>query len=1393
MQVTVRALDQFGNLVLSEGGSVTLSTLATGVTGLGAKTFASGVATAGVSASAGGTVTIEAQKSGATPASLQITFSAVCDGVTEFSAAPGATSCTPLSAVCGIGAFQSADPTPTTDRGCSNCPNGQYQDLTNQTSCKPHSATCTPGNYQSRAPSRSQDRLCATCTVPSEYQDLGNQQSCKATSTCVAGQFVSAQPTATSDRGCQACARGFVDEDLNPETACTPCGSNLVSRASFNGNGVTGTITLTQARFDAHTVIQVALTGLDERAVHWSVHTNAAHGGACGTGVVGDIYNPTNKGVPGSCSGNQANCAVGDLSRKLPGASLAGQTAVSTQFEDETAVLSGATSLAGRALVIYNATGAPLACATLSVPADQNFRDATGQVTCVNVTRCAAGQKELTAPTYTSDRVCANCALNVEFQPAANQRFCAPVLQCGTGLKQDVAPTRTSDRQCVPVTCPGLEAPEFGFVTECNGSRAFASSCTFSCDGARNFVLDASNNGGQATRTCQQSGAFSGATPSCKCSTDFPNFIPAGESTPATCVDACPPEQYPNSNAQCISCRSPCLEGSQYEPVPCGKKNRVCATCRTCPNGQYASGGCLHTSNNNTECTPWTVCSEDTEYALNVPNRTTDRFCATCTACPVYQYAVTGCCGLNIDTLCRNLTVCGPDEIEITAPGPAPQSTYGSDRVCRPRRGGCVAGMETTLFAGDAQREANCTPTVDTCDPANEYFSQGRCNSLNSCSAGTQFQYRAPSLYADRECMSCRSCTSAEYKVGGCDGQNNTLCAPLTVCSASQYELTAPTATTDRVCANCTVCSGALGVAVVACSSNSDAVCGTGEPGCGRFGYNLTNGVDWECSECRACAAGKYATVLPACLQGTSSPGSSCQTHSTCGAGSYEAAAGTTTTDRVCRTCAACPAGSFRTGCSGTSPGSCQAFAACGLRQYEVGPPSPWADRVCANCTRCQGDTYASRRCTATSDTVCSARRKCASNQYQVYNGSHLDNRVCADCLGLASDPASCPAPAERLCGEPAPTAPPPPPPAALPKRYHVVRFVLQGDYDTVVGSTLARATLFGSLLKAWLAHLLGVPEAWIVSVTVTKGSINVAATVGSNTDPVGADQAADDLEALIGHASFSFPFEDADLAVQSGSTERSLVEDDDDTDAGVIAGAVVGALVGLALVLVLVVVVLKRRDRSTVAPGKGQAMPSDQLEDEYLNVTPAGTMKTNPLYRDEEPEVQNVDGNPLFESQVAEENRRLQREVELMKAKIAQKSSTRRQMKGGQTDTVLDKAIAAKIRKDNEQLEAEIKAMRAELKRRQNETAFQSAATKQLRLKAEKAALEEELARVEEVSDVAAAAMKELEDRQRQAEAELAAMESKRRSEEQERKERERRQLQEQIEQLQSKLQSFN
>lgn len=139
--------------------------------------------------------------------------------------------------------------------------------------------------------------------------------------------------------------------------------ASLSCVATFNQDGMTGTITFSQDSATSNTSVVISLTGVPATVGPWHVHQNAITNNDCSNAVAGGHYNPFNVPLGYSTCPNMSTCEVGDMSTKL-GPLTAGT--ISATYVDTNLPLFGEYTVIGRSIVIHNSTNsARWTCATL--------------------------------------------------------------------------------------------------------------------------------------------------------------------------------------------------------------------------------------------------------------------------------------------------------------------------------------------------------------------------------------------------------------------------------------------------------------------------------------------------------------------------------------------------------------------------------------------------------------------------------------------------------------------------------------------------------------------------------------------------------------------------------------------------------------------------------------------------------------------------------------------------------------------------------------------------------------------------------------------------------------------------------------------------------------------
>ena len=151
-----------------------------------------------------------------------------CDGILEYQDKEMQAFCLNIRPTCGFGTFESVAASAATDRVCTPCAEGTYQDEANQEECKPVTK-CLAGTKQLTLPSTFADRQCVACDGIRFYQDQNASLVCKPTTQCQANQFVQVAATPSSDNECRdlfKCDEGTISSGNLTESGDRLCKSH---------------------------------------------------------------------------------------------------------------------------------------------------------------------------------------------------------------------------------------------------------------------------------------------------------------------------------------------------------------------------------------------------------------------------------------------------------------------------------------------------------------------------------------------------------------------------------------------------------------------------------------------------------------------------------------------------------------------------------------------------------------------------------------------------------------------------------------------------------------------------------------------------------------------------------------------------------------------------------------------------------------------------------------------------------------------------------------------------------------------------------------------------------------------------------------------------------------
>ena len=613
-----------------------------------------------------------------------------------------------------------------------------------------------------------------------------------------------------------------------------------------------------------------------------------------------------------------------------------------------------------------------------------------GEDSCVLLTDCVEGSTyQTTPPTKNSDRVCSTvadpCDTATTYQTRAPtlllNRVCTSVTACVNDeyISEHHEPVGANgigtDRTCAARTvCVGDEYqtnadPLGGDVNRICAERT-------ECDNNTQYQSNGKQGlGALENRVCAQLTV-------CGLAADSTAGVDNYQTTAPTLTDdrvcaqltTCDPDEFQST-------------------VPSPTQNRVCTALSVCVNDEYISKA--RTVSTDRECTARTECTsiyyQSNGNAQGELNDNENRECTKLSdACSLYtpkKLEVFPATALS-DVDCRNYTEC---DVGVNYESVAPTDTV--DRVCGNNvteectqttdDDGWITGQYRSKVA-TAKTDIVCS-SIDNCPPG--YYQSVAPNATtnrvcahkhsSACDTDTEFESKAPTALADRECTILTTCdvgvsyqTKAPTFNGNrecsavadpCDGVNKYESTPPTllvnrVCSdiahicnpTTEYESVPPNATTNRVCADINVCDGTT----------------TFEPAPAIEKVAEQYKKQRTCAQITDCVAGQYQVSAPSA-----------------------------TADKVCANWTVCGPADVSTAVADN---------------YQTTAPSQMDDRVCANQPpACTASEYESVIGDADNKRVCLSKKlSCAPGQFliksvDVDQPNNIDNQcdVCPESL----------------------------------------------------------------------------------------------------------------------------------------------------------------------------------------------------------------------------------------------------------------------------------------------------------------------------------------------------------------------------------------------------------
>lgn len=151
---------------------------------------------------------------------------------------------------------------------------------------------------------------------------------------------------------------------------CLLPGSARELKATFSMSRIKGTVTFTQTDLSNPTTMKLNLDGINEllglKIYEVPMIYQGGPSTSCDLNAVGPVFDPTSWNTTSACSsGNQQNCAVGDLKQKFGEFQAANSK---ESFTDLNLPLSGKNSIYGRTLLFTTTSNVPKACAIITSP-----------------------------------------------------------------------------------------------------------------------------------------------------------------------------------------------------------------------------------------------------------------------------------------------------------------------------------------------------------------------------------------------------------------------------------------------------------------------------------------------------------------------------------------------------------------------------------------------------------------------------------------------------------------------------------------------------------------------------------------------------------------------------------------------------------------------------------------------------------------------------------------------------------------------------------------------------------------------------------------------------------------------------------------------------------------
>ena len=730
---------------------------------------------------------------------------------------------------------QTAAATATNDTQCEPCPTGTFKSFAGAAACAAHTTCATDGSeFESKAATAVSDRECSDVTVcdANEWEEVAptadSDRVCKPCGTCTNGLTVAQECTATSNtvcNDCTECGTGFfisspcTSASQTECTECTQCNATQFRTQACQSDTDTQCAPLTVCTPDVQ-FESVAPTAVSDRTCqdltvcsptqYECVAPSFNSDRAC-CDITACSEGEEEAAAPTSNSDRECRlCPAGTTDDDASGATACVVCPAGTHVpEGSTGECSAFRCVPG---TVDHDSNPATACEPC-VP-DETFSNALGLTTCVNVTQCPAGEREIQAPTTAQDRVCEVCPAGT-FKPTVGQAPCEAVSTCIAGAQYvATAATPISDTVCANVTVCAANQFQVAAPTEFSDRRC------------RNLTVCDSNQFQTKAPTAVSDRVCKDIRP--PCSTDeYESAAPTDVSDrQCTAYSTCSASEYeavaptPNSDRVCLPITQ-CTATQFQVHAPSTVSDRVCANLTVC-DFALEFEAVAPTTNSDRVCEACTVCPGGTHFEVSACTETADAECAECSTCEAGKFA-SAACDDDSDTQCTDCTTCTLGLTYEASP-----CLQHQNRVCSP----CQSCNATQFVAQTCTLTSNteCEP-YSVCGPdqwessAPTRFSDRVCTAHTVCDSATEYETEAPTPNSDRVCEELTVCESDQYISTPHTATTDRICTALRQCTSAEFEVTAPTPVSNRVCERLTVCNPETEFETVPPGPARDRVC----------------------------------------------------------------------------------------------------------------------------------------------------------------------------------------------------------------------------------------------------------------------------------------------------------------------------------------------------------------------------------------------------------------------------------------------------------------------------------------------------------------------------------------------------------------------------------------